>query len=278
MPPLVLLRDIYFYNPGNFKVIIGSEEKFLLVAKEVLDNQLEQLSGKISTAGIRSVIYVFLTKMVLALGLEVPFEILIYGQLNKLPLILNMVFPPLLMWITTMQIKVPTTKEREVLVIRTWYVVEHFDDLKNEDNALTPEDSRNKATFAYYIFSILYAVFFVGVFGLIFYILGLIGFRFFSKLIFIFFLTIIAFFAYRISQIAKAYFWKDQGREKSSIIDMISLPILTIGSILSQGLGKLNFLAFAFDFILEAPFKLILGIVDDWVQFLSMKKEEQSLD
>jgi hypothetical protein len=278
MPPLVLLRDIYFSSPNNFRVIIENREKFLIRAKDVLKNQLEQMSGKISTAGIRSVLYVFLTKMVLAFGLEIPYEIFFYGQLNKLPLIINIVFPPLLMWITTMQIKVPTIKERETLVLRTWDIVENFDMLKNEDDTLTANSFESRASFAYYFFSTLYSIFFVGIFVLIFYVLGLIGFRFFSKLIFIFFLTIIAFFAYRISQIAKVYSWKKQSKESSSLIDMIFLPILTIGSLLSQGLSKLNFLAFAFDFILEAPFKLILGFVDDWVQFLSMKKEEQILE
>jgi hypothetical protein len=112
---------------------------------------------------------------------------------------------------------------------------------------------------------------------LIYYVLGLIGFRFFSKFIFIFFLTIIAFFAYRINQIAQVYAWKEK-IENSSLVDMISLPILTTGSFLSQGLTKINFLGFIFDFILEAPFKLILGFVDDWVQFLSTKKEDQQLE
>ena len=55
---------------------------------------------------------------------------------------------------------------------------------------------------------------------------------------------------------------------------MVWLPILTAGSILSLGLSKLNFLAFAFDFILEAPFKVILGFLDSWAQFLGAKKEE----
>jgi hypothetical protein len=278
MAPLVLLRDIYFYKFDDFKTIIESQEKFLSRAIDVLENQLEQMSGKISTAGIRSVIYVFLTKMVLAFGLEVPFEIFFFGNLNKIPLILNMVFPPFLMWITTMQIKVPSEKEREILVQRTWYVVENFDQLTNEDDALMPEKAENKASLIYYIFSIIYAALFIGIFALIFYVLGLIGFSFFNKLIFIFFLTIIAFFAYRISQIARSYFWKSREGEGSSITDMVSLPILTIGSYLSQGLSKLNFLGFVFDFILEAPFKLILGFVDDWVQFLSVKKEEQLLE
>lgn len=278
MPPLILLRDMYFFKLDDFVTIVSSKERFLPRAEEVLKNQLEQMSGKIATAGTRSVIYVFLTKMVLALGLEVPFEIFFYGQINKIPLILNMIFPPLLMWLTTMQIKVPSVKDREVLVQRTWYVVENFDLLRSEDDALVPESAENKASFLYYLFSAIYAVFFVGVFVLIFYTLGLIGFTFFNKLVFIFFLTVIAFFAYRISQIARAYFWKNQGKESSSVTDIISLPILTIGSYLSQGLSKLNFLGFVFDFILEAPFKLILGFVDNWVQFLSTKKEEQLLE
>jgi hypothetical protein len=278
MPPLVLLRDIYFYNPKDFKTIIENQEKFLSSAKEVLSNQLTQMAGKIRTAGIRSIVYVFLTKMVLAFGLEVPLEILIYGQLNKISITINTIFPPLLMWITTMQIKVPSNKEREALVQRTWYIVENFDNLKNEDDILIPQNSENKTSIAYYVFSTIYTIFFIGIFVLIYYLLGLMGFRFFSKLIFIFFLTVIAFFAYRIAQIAKVYSWKDMGKEKSSLGDTIALPILTIGSLLSQGLSKLNFLAFALDFILEAPFKLILGFIDDWVQFLSRKKEDQILE
>ena len=96
-------------------------------------------------------------------------------------------------------------------------------------------------------------------------------------MVFVFFLTVIAFFAYRISQIAKVYTWKGS-RETSTFGDIVALPILAIGSRLSRGLSKLNFLAFTFDFILEAPFKIILGFLDSWVQFLSVKKEEEIIE
>ena len=276
-PPLVLLRDMYFYKSDDFKSILEDQEKFTSRATEVLKVQLDQMSGKIATAGVRSIVYVFLTKMVLAFGLEVPFELFFYGSINKFPLILNIVFPPILMWLTTMQIKTPSKREQSDLIERIWFILVNFDQLKNEEDNLTNVNPENKASFAYYLFSVIYAIFFVGVFGLIYYLLGLIHFTFFSRFIFIFFLSIIAFFAYRISQIAKIYTWKDHGKVTSSLGDTISLPILTIGSILSQGLTKLNFLAFAFDFILEAPFKIILGFVDDWVQFLSLKKEDANI-
>lgn len=276
MPPLVLLRDIYFYRPSLFKNILTNKEKFETESQEVLDIQLEQMSGKIATAGVRSVLYVFLTKMVLAFGLEVPFEIFWYGRLNTLPLIINVIFPPVLMWLTTTQIKLPSKKEQTSLIERAWYILDNFDALAQEEDVLKNGENGNHG-FLYWIFTTLYFAFFIGVFWAIYYALGRIGYTFFSKIIFIFFLTVIAFFAYRISQIAKVYSWKSSHRG-ATFMEIVSLPILAIGSRLSQGLSHLNFLAFAFDFILEAPFKIILGFVDDWVQFLSAKREEQIIE
>ena len=278
MPPLILLRDIYFYNPNDFKKTVSDKELFLSKASEVLDNQLEQMTGRIGTAGFRSVLYVFLTKMVLAFGVEAPLEMLILGRLAMLPLIINLIFPPLLMWFATMQIKVPSQKERDLLVNRSWFIVENFDELKLEQDLLGEAPAEDKTNIIYWIFTTIYTLFFIGTFAFIYYILGLIGFTFLSKFIFVFFLTVIAFFAYRINQIAQVYSWKGIEHERSHLTDTVALPILTIGSILSNGLSKLNFLGFVFDFILEAPFKLILGFVDDWVQFLSVKKEQQILD
>ncbi|KKQ91942.1 MAG: hypothetical protein UU16_C0013G0002 [Candidatus Woesebacteria bacterium GW2011_GWA2_40_7] len=278
MPPLIILRDMYFYQPAGFKKIFGSKEIFDKRAEEVLGTQLDQMSGKIATAGIRSVFYVFLTKMILAFGLEVPFEIFAYGRIGALPLVINLTFPPVLMWLTTMQIKLPSKKEKALLIERAWYILENFDSLKDEKDILKNSERDGDHNFVYYLFSILYALFFFGVFWVIYLALGRIGYTFFSKFIFIFFLTIIAFFAYRIAQIAKVYSWKGTETRGATFIEILSLPILAIGSRLSQGLSKLNFLAFTFDFILEAPFKIILGFLDSWVQFLSAKKEEQIIE
>ncbi len=277
IPPLILLRDIYFYEPKEFKNTLSDSELFIKRAKEVLDIQLDQMSHRINTAGWRSVVYIFLTKMLLAFVMEVPLEILLYGTVAKIPLAINVVFPPLLMWITTLQVHLPAEEERENLVNRSWSIIENFDSLKNEAGVLT-ESSPQKAGVIYWVFSILYTITFVGIFVLIIFLLNKIGFTPTSMLIFIFFLTIIAFFAYRIGQIAKVYSWKDGEKDTTSFIVIVSLPILTIGSRLSRGLTKLNFLAFTFDFILEAPFKLILNLLDSWVAFLSVKKEEEIIE
>jgi len=117
------------------------------------------------------------------------------------------------------------------------------------------------------------------------------GFSLVSSVIFLFFVTVVSFFAYRIRQTAKIYTVKSGRGLGSSLGDMLMLPIVTVGSWLSRGVAKLNFLVFVFDFVLEAPFKMIflvfvfdfvleapfkmiLRVMDNWFDFLSRKRDE----
>ncbi len=273
MGALLLLRDIYFANPGEFKRVVQDEDGFGQTASKVLDRQLRLMGQRISTAAVRSVVYVFLTKMVVAVAVEMPVEVWLFGSVAKWPLVANLLFPPALMWAVTRQISLPKGKEKEEIVNRAWQVVNNFELLAKEEDGLYEKPVRKNSVW-YVFFSGLYAVVFVATFGLIFYGLSKARFNFAAQLVFVFFLSVIAFFAHRIQQTAGIYRVKRQRKLQSSLWDMVWLPILTAGSMLSQGLSKLNFLAFAFDFILEAPFKVILGFLDSWVQFLGAKKEE----
>jgi len=49
---------------------------------------------------------------------------------------------------------------------------------------------------------------------------------------------------------------------------------LALGKFFSSGLSKLNFFIFIFDFIIEAPFKLIFEVVEEWIGFVKKRKEE----
>ena len=273
MGALLLLRDMYFADPGGFRQMIEDKNNFSQTASKVLDKQLRLMGERISTAAVRSVIYVFLTKMVVAVAIEMPAEVWLFGSVAKWPLVANMLFPPALMWAVTRQISLPKGREKEEIVNRAWLVVNNFEALAKEEDGLLEKPAQRRSVW-YTIFSGLYAVVFVATFGLIFYGLSKIRFNFAAQVVFVFFLSVIAFLAHRIRQTAGIYRVKQEGKQRSSLWDMVWLPILTAGSILNQGLSKLNFLAFTFDFILEAPFKVILGFIDSWVQFLGTKKEE----
>jgi hypothetical protein len=89
-----------------------------------------------------------------------------------------------------------------------------------------------------------------------------------------FFVTVVAFFGYRIRQSAKEYSLNERDGFFSPIIYFFFLPILSVGKFLSGELAKLNVLMVIFDFFIEAPFKIIFDIVEEWVRFVRSRKDD----
>lgn len=52
------------------------------------------------------------------------------------------------------------------------------------------------------------------------------------------------------------------------------MPVLSVGKVLSSGISKINIFGFVFDFFIEAPFKLIVEVVEEWVRFVRERREE----
>jgi hypothetical protein len=57
-------------------------------------------------------------------------------------------------------------------------------------------------------------------------------------------------------------------------IDFFFMPVLSLGKLLSTSLSRINFLTFIFDVLIEAPFKLIIEVVEEWISFVRNKREE----
>ena len=58
------------------------------------------------------------------------------------------------------------------------------------------------------------------------------------------------------------------------LLDMISVPIAKVGSILAAKWKEYNIVAIFFNFVVETPFSLILDTVEGWSQFLKDRKAE----
>jgi len=67
-------------------------------------------------------------------------------------------------------------------------------------------------------------------------------------------------------------------KERETILtpftDFFFMPILSIGKFLSTEIAKINFFIFIFDFLIEAPFKLVFEIVEEWISFVRQRKDE----
>ncbi|MBI5614020.1 hypothetical protein HY947_03790 [Candidatus Gottesmanbacteria bacterium] len=274
-PPFLLIRDFFLEVDGKAREIISDSKLLEEKLSSICAHKYMEIGTKIRRAVVRSIIYIFLTKMVFAFALEAPFDVFIQKHVDYLPLAINSLFPPLLLFLVAGFISVPGTDNTRRLIDRVKTILYHYDDLKNEKDSYeeTTKDKGKRPVLGG-IFSIFYITTFLISFGCISYILTSLHFSIASQIIFVFFVTLVTFFAYRIRQSAKEYEMIDRQGFLGPIVDFFFLPIIRVGHLLSQEIAKLNIFIFLFDFILEAPLKVIFEVVEEWIRFIRTKKEE----
>jgi hypothetical protein len=218
---------------------------------------------------IRAMIYLFITKMVFALVIELPIEQLLYGHWSMQALIINLGFPPVLMLLVGMLIRPPGAANRS-------RIVAHVDELLGPRGVPSLEVRMpvKRGGLALFLMRLVYAFTFLLSFGVVGWALYQIEFTWVAAAIFFFFLSVVSFFGYRLRQGAREIMViRPKERLSSTIIDFFSLPVLRVGQWLSVTVSRINVFVFIFDFLIEAPFKLFLNVMEDWLSFMREKKE-----
>ena len=196
-----------------------------------------------------------------------------YGEINRNAIIINSVFPPLLMIAILGFFKVPGEENTKKIFQR---IVDIIDEDKSFETkiAFVPKKSTPKRPLLIFGFTVFYSLTFLVTLSLIYEFLTNIGFNLVSQIIFIFFVSIVSFFSYRIRQVTKELRLEEKASILAPIGDFFFMPMLSLGKFFSTGIAKLNFFIFIFDFIIEAPFKLIFEVVEEWISFVRKRKEE----
>jgi hypothetical protein len=144
-----------------------------------------------------------------------------------------------------------------------------------ETSTIIGKVTKSKSPIFSAAFSLLYLLTYLLSFGSIVYVLTLVNFNPVSQIIFIFFVTLVTFFAFRVINITREYFVIDRDGPLTPFIDLFFLPIIRVGQWLSgEVLSKFNIFIFIFDFIIEMPLKVIVEVIDEWARFVRLKKEE----
>lgn len=273
IPPFLLIRDYCFETNEKAQKIAENTNQFHEELTKIASKRYKEIGAKVRRAVVRSIIYIFLTKMLFALALEAPFDIFIAKRIAYFSLAINTIFPPILLYLVAGFIAIPGDENTKSMVGVIHKIIYHFDQYAHENDPYVIKKKSNKPILTA-VFSILYFVTFLVSFGLINWLLNIMDFSIASKLIFVFFVTLVSFFAYRIRQSAKEYEIVEKQGLLEPFIDFFFLPILRAGHWLSGEIAKLNIFMFIFDFILEAPLKVIFEVVEEWIRFIRTKKEE----
>lgn len=272
-PPFLLLRDFLLEHGEKATEITQNREQFETTLREIAAKRYREIGAKVRRAVVRSIIYIFLTKMLFAFALEAPFDLFISKRIEYLALAINAIFPPILLFLVAGFQSVPGEDNTKRLIGRIDTIIYNFDSLKTETDIFTPKVAVRRP-FLTAIFSLFYVATYLLVFGFIAWGLNQLHFNVASQIIFVFFVTLVSFFAYRIRVSAKEYEMTDREGFFGPLVDFFFLPILRVGHWLSGEIAKINIFIFLFDFILEAPLKVIFEVAEEWIRFIRTKKEE----
>ncbi len=267
-----IFEDALLANKDNLTELIEKPEELEKVVLEACDKRYKGISSRVRTAIIRSVIFILLTKLAFAFVVEGTYEQIFYGRILWGSIAVNTTIPPLLMVIVGLFIRTPGVDNSRL-------IYKYINQLLHQDNPqlgdrLTMTIEKEKNSVSHFIFNTLWLISFVLSFGGMVLVLSRLHFNIISQLIFVFFLTIVSFLAYRISLLANVYRVGERQGLTTFVVDFFFMPVIRVGRKLTQNISKVNIFLYFFDFFIEAPFKLLFAFFDQWFYFLHRKTEE----
>jgi hypothetical protein len=98
-PPFLLLRDLFMEHSEHLRAIVLSPSQLQSKLEEIASQKYKLIGTKVRRAVVRSIIYLFLTKMVFAFLLEAPVDVFLFKRIDYIPLTINALFPPFLLFL-----------------------------------------------------------------------------------------------------------------------------------------------------------------------------------
>ena len=249
------------------QTVLQDENNFERAARSILTEHYKRENTKTVRSAIRAIFYIFCTKLILAFLLEIPYEYYYLKDIHYLPLASNVIFHPVLLFLIT---RIVPLGERNTLLVLSGI----RKTVSGEDRKLIKVKRSGSGALDTF-FAFLYLFLFLVSFGILVFLLVKLQFSIVGILLFLFFLTLVSYFGLRIRH--NALRWRVK-TDDEGLLPMLwgvfTLPIVRAGRWLSRTFAAINIFVFFLDFIIEAPFKLLLSISDAFTTFLREKRDE----
>ena len=269
--PYLILGDIVSQNPDQAYEILKNPEMLESKIREAYGLRLKKVRAKMSRAAIYSTLSIFITKVLVALAIEVPFDKYVTGQFDYFNSALSIMAPPILMFFLVLSIRPPSKHNEDLVIMEAMKIV--YGKEKKDIYEIKPSPRRGLVLNFFMV--VFYLASFVASYGLIVWGLRSMNLSVLSIFIFLAFVSMISFAGVKIRQRAKELVVeKEKETFLHSLIDLFSLPIIQVGRWLSNQWSKYNAAAVIFNSLLDMPFQLFVEFLEQWRFFLKEKKEK----
>lgn len=240
--------------------------------KETYTRKYKRLKKSLWRSAVRSIIYIFLTKSIFVVLIEVPAISWFGEKLNYLALFINITFPALLLFLMVFLTRKPSIKNLQA-------VVEGVQEITYTEHKRTRpyfiSAPAKRSFWVNFIYNLIYVSTFIFTSYVIIRILLTINFNWVSITIFLFFLAFVSFFSIRVKKNIKEIIIAERKDNLADFLfDFFYMPIVATGRWLSDKASKINIFIFILDFIIEAPFKVFVEIAEDWTKYVKERKED----
>lgn len=247
------------------------EKNFIALLRKVCIQKYQKAQNRLWRAAVRSIIYIFLTKSIFAVLIEVP-AIHWFGEsLNSLSLAINISFPAVLLFFIVMFTRKPGDNNTDKIVAGIKEI--SFVGQNNKQPLILRQPARRN-WLKNGIFNLVYAASFCVSIYFIIWALGRINFNWVSIVIFLFFLAFVSFFSVITTRGIKELIVVERSENLLTFfLDLFYMPIIMVGRWLSKQFSKVNIFIFLFDFVIEAPFKVLVNIGEDWTRYVRERRD-----
>lgn len=264
--PLRVLKSLADSN-RHLAVLLHDQTGFMDAYRQQVSKEYKELKKRLSKGIVKSIAFIFITKMVIGLGVEVPYDLIFYGSVAALPLAINLLVPPLYMASLKLGLRTPSRANADAL---SEYIerILYTNDSVQSYLATSVKQISGAAKIAY-------GVLFLIPFAITVYILTLLGFNAMQGVIFFVFLSTASFLGFRLARMIRELelITKQRGLI-SAIRDFFYLPFILVGQWISRNYAKVNAVAFVLDMAIELPMKTMMRLFRQWTRFLNEKHDQ----
>jgi hypothetical protein len=274
------LRRIVIKNEAPFRILkslaedlptlpdlLPHRDQFMSTFGMQIDSEYRRTEKRLNRGLVKSIVFLVITKTIIGISIEVPFDLYVYGTVILMPLIINLLFPPIYMASIRFGLIMPAGSDARA-------TREFMDQMLYGDGA--PRLSLLTRTKQYSAMAQLtYALLFLVPFGITVLLLQRLRFNPLQMIIFFVFFSTASFLGYRLSGMVREL---KMGRKETRVLaifwDFFYLPFIILGQWLAGKYARVNIIGTFLDTIIELPLKTVLRLIRQWIRFLNEKHDE----
>lgn len=263
-----VLRIIWrmMHDQPDLQQLLLSPEAFLTAFENQVATEYADVGRKVRSGVIRSIIFLVITKFLIGIAIEVPYDIFSRGNIHWLPLSVNLLAPPLYMVLLSLTLRMPGPANTQALIEEADRLL--YRPPQEKQKSVLHEEQYGA------IFNVIYWTFFAIIFGLVGWGLVSIGFSIVHLLIFIVFFSVASFLGFRLSRTVRELETLESEQNGLSLArDFFYMPFVVVGRWLSNTYSKVNIVGMTLDMLIELPLKTIVRRARQWSAFLNSKKD-----